>query len=179
MKQLLIALFALYSFSAMLPNEASAQTSENLDKTKTQIVYPVDTTEKKALSGVVFSPVMSKATKDFKKSVKYASNERWMESIDGIVVKYEDKNGIKCRVDYDMKGRWIANTRYYGEKELPREIRTWVKLEYLDFAINSVQEITLTDHKVYMIQIHDDNKWVHLRICDGEMDVYNEFKKSK
>ena len=178
MKQLLIILFALYSCSAMLPNEASAQSSLS-QQAKTQTVYPVDSSEKKALSGVVFSSVASKAAKDFKKSVKYASNAIWMEAIDGLVVMYEDKDGIKCRADYDKKGRWIANTRYYGEKELPKDIRKRVKLEYLDFAINSVQEITFANHKVYMIQIHDDIKWVHLRICDGEMDIYNEFTKSK
>ncbi len=179
MKQLLIILFALYSFSAMLPNEASAQTRLNLDNVKSQTVYPVDTSENKALSGAVFSTVMAKAAKDFKKSVKYASNERWMESIDGFVVKYEDKNGIKCRADYDQKGRWIANTRYYAEKDLPKEIRAWVKMDYLDFTINSVQELTFPEHIVYLIQLQNDEKWVHVRICDGEMDVVKEFDNSK
>ncbi len=170
----LTGVFLANAYSSDFPPAVPKPNNElqNVDS----LVNPIS---KKAFGGKTFNKIKSKAIRNFKKEVKFANNERWVESTGGFVVTYEDKNGIRCRVDYDKNASGIASTRYYGESELPKEIRRQVKLEYLDFIINSVQEITFADRKVYFIQIHDDNKWVHLRICDGEMDVYKEFTKSK
>lgn len=179
MKKLSILSMGFYILFTILSHGAMAQKKTKLDNTKSSTEFVANSAETRPSFGEVFSPTMSKAIKDFSKSVKLASNQRWFESTDGFVVKYEDKNGIQCRADYDQKGRWIANTRYYAEKDLPKELRAWVKMDYLDFTINSVQELTFPDHIVYLIQLQNDEKWVHVRICDGEMDIVKEFDKSK
>ena len=171
MKKLSFLTIGFYILFTILSLGALGQNKAKVDNTKECIESQANSPDGRVSFGEVFSPKKSKAIKDFEKTVKYASNQKWYEDKDGFIVKFEDKDGIKCRTDYDMKGNWLANTRYYDEKELPKEIRRQIMMEYLDFKIHSAQEITVPEHKAYFIQLCDDKKWVHLKILDGEMSV--------
>jgi len=122
--------------------------------------------------------INSRAIKDFKKSFKLPAEEKWFKIETGFIVKFV-QGGIQHRADYDKKGNWIATTRYYSEKQLPKDVRSQVKSVYYDYTITSVQELTFPSHHVYLVNMEDEKTILIIRICDGEMDVYKDLKKAE
>jgi hypothetical protein len=179
MKKLLIISAVVYLFSVIASYSSYAQSSTGADYAKN--VVPDTGGFFKSNSPVKeenLSTVNTRAMKDFKRSFISGSDEKWYRSIEGgFLVKFV-LNGIKNRADYDKKGNWIATTRYYTEKELPKDVRAQVKSVYYDFSISTVEEITFPEHLVYIIHMQDDTKWMNVRICDGEMDIMQEFFKN-
>ena len=178
MKKLLIISAAVFFLAVIGNNECRAQSSIKADYPK----YIFEDTEshvnpKNPVPGVSLSLINNRAIKDFKKSFKSPSEESWYNLDDGgFLVKF-NLNGIKNRADYDKKGNWICTTRYYSEKELPKDVRAQVKSVYYDFSITTVEEITFPEHLVYIVHMQDETKWMNIRICDGEMDIMLEFLK--
>jgi hypothetical protein len=127
-------------------------------------------------SGDDMAVINSRAIKDFKKSFKLPAEEKWFKIETGFIVKFI-QDGIQHRADYDNKGNWKATTRYYSEKQLPKDVRSQVKSVYYDYTITSVQELTFPDHHVYLVNMEDEKTILIIRICDGEMDVYKDLKK--
>lgn len=178
MKKLLIISAAVYSLVVLASYSGLAQSGTKGDYAK--LILPDTGGFFKSSSPVAeenLSTVNTRAMKDFKRSFKSSSDEKWYRSIEGgFLVKFV-LNGIKNRADYDKKGNWIASTRYYTEKELPKDVRAQVKSVYYDFTITTVEEITFPEHLVYIIHMQDDTKWMNVRICDGEMDIMKEYLK--
>ena len=75
------------------------------------------------------------------------------------------------RVFYDKKGRVQFTIDYYGEKELPREVRAVVKPVYYDYTIVSVQEVKQNGRSVYMIDLQDSHTLKTIRVADGDMEL--------
>jgi len=157
-------------------NGALAQNS--LKANVTTIAPPASTNTAPLVSGESITTINSRAVKDFRKAFKSCTDEKWFKLEDGFIAKFTQSD-IPHRVDYDRKGNWIATTRYYSEKELPKEVRKQVKSVYYDYSITSVQELRFHEHLVYLINIEDDSNILTIRICDGEMDVFKELKKSE
>ncbi|NJO24802.1 MAG: hypothetical protein HC867_01950 [Bacteroidia bacterium] len=118
-----------------------------------------------------------KALRDFTKTYKTVTNENWYIVQDGFIAKFK-KNNIQNRVDYDKKGNWLTTFRYYGEDQLPREVRHLVKSTYYDYAITLVNEIKTGSKTIYIVHMADKTSWVNLRVCDGEMEVAEQLDKS-
>ena len=179
MKKILIAFALTYSLTFFIPNSAKAQTSDRAEVARLSI-EPAANLSSKPVFADNLNPVSDKTFKSFKKAVKFSVNERWFKSDDGgSLVKYEDQKGIRCRSDFDKKGNWTATTRYYSEKELPKEVRSQVKSVYYDYTITTIEEITFSNHLVYIIHMHDETTWLNIRICDGEMDEFQKFAKAR
>ncbi len=178
MKKLLIISAAVYFLTVIASYGGFTQSDTRADYAK--LVLPDTGGFFKSNSPVKeenLSGINTRAMKDFKNSFKSSSEEKWYRTVEGgFVVKFI-LNGIKNRADYDKKGNWIATTRYYTEKELPKDVRAQVKSVYYDFAITTVEEITFPEHLVYIIHMQDDTKWMNVRICDGEMDIMKEYLK--
>ncbi len=63
---------------------------------------------------------------------------------------------------------------------MPGDIRDIVKREYYDYEITSVQEIETIDSygiPTYIVHLEDNNNIKLIRVRDGEMALYKEFKK--
>ena len=75
------------------------------------------------------------------------------------------------RAFYDKKGRVRFTISYYGEKELPREVRAIVKPEYYDYAILTVQEVRTNGKSIYLIDMEDSTTIKTIRVEDGEMEL--------
>ena len=178
MKKLLIISAAVYFLTVIASYSGFTQSDIRADYAK--LVLPDTGGFFKSNSPVKednLSGINARALKDFKKSYKFSTEERWFKTDEGgILVKFS-LNGIKNRADYDKKGNWIATTRYYTEKELPKDVRAQVKSVYYDFSITTVEEISFPEHLVYIIHMQDDTKWMNVRICDGEMDIMKEYLK--
>jgi hypothetical protein len=121
--------------------------------------------------------VHTRALKDFGKNYKDAAKANWIRIQDGFVAKVKEV-GVDIKVYYDRKGRWNATIRTYDEGKLPKDIRKIVKSTYYDYSITQINEVTVGDKTAYLVRVEDQETFKTIRIIDGEMDVYEDFKKS-
>ena len=131
------------------------------------------------------SEVNQKAVKNFTRSYKGQSDEVWHNVTDGFIAHFTSGD-INYRVDYDKKGNWLHTIRTYDESKLPRDVRHMVKSIYYDFDITQVQEIESPlnvenplNAPTYIIHLEGKKEFINLRVCDGEMDEWQKFYKSK
>ncbi len=127
--------------------------------------------------GTTSISINAKAVKDFSKTYKHAANASWYELSDGYVAKFE-KDGVTTKVYYDTKGRLLGNIQSYFENKLARDIRHQVKSHYYDHNIYYVHELTVGDHKVYIVKLEGKKDWKTIRITDGEMEETESFQKT-
>ena len=172
MKKFLLSSAKAFLLAIALSTGAMAQDPAKTEVAKLEIKSATTAT------GEDVAVINSRAIKDFKKSFKLPSDEKWYKIETGFIVKFV-QDGIQHRADYDKKGHWVATTRYYSEKQLPKDVRRQVKSVYYDYTITSVQEFTFPIHHVYLVNMEDEKTILIVRICDGEMDVYKELKKSE
>jgi hypothetical protein len=181
MKKFLFAFVAGCMSALALTNGACAQSTNN--------TYAVETPEnviKTEKSGtpvkddiVNLDAVNAKAFKDFRKSYKNVSNEKWFKVSDGFTADFT-VNGISNKIYYNKKGQWIASLKTYREDKFSPDIRDIVKRRFYDYQINYVQEVETLDTygtPTYIVHLEDNNNIKLARIEDGEMDIYEEFKK--
>jgi len=125
--------------------------------------------------------VSSKAIKNFNKTFKNVTDEKWYEMPDGYRANFT-LNGIRCRLDYDKKGNWMHTIKYYDEKKLPLEVRRLVVSSYLDYSIRTVEEIEAPHEvKFYVIHLEGETEWINIKVSNNETsgDEINELEKIK
>jgi hypothetical protein len=123
--------------------------------------------------------VNSKALKNFARSYKDVTNEKWYNVHDGLVAMFT-VNGVDNRVGYDKKGNWVNTVRTYKETNLRGDVRHAVKSNYYDYNINLVQEIeTPYNPTTYLIQLIGKTEIISLSMCEGEMSVLKKYNKSE
>ena len=123
--------------------------------------------------------VYSKAMKNFTRSFKNVSNEKWYEVGDVLIATFTSDD-IDCRVDYSKKGYWLHTMRTYDETKMEGDLRHSVRSTYFDYEINLVHEIESPNAPVnYIVQLIGKTKVIKLRICEGEMEEWQEFEKLK
>ena len=121
--------------------------------------------------------VSNRALKDFTKSFKGAENVSWFAMKDGFIACFKE-DGVESKAYYDQKGRWTATIRTYKENKLPRDVRKQVKSTYYDYAINQINEVKVGEITAYLVRIEDEETFKTIRVIDGEMDVYEDYKKA-
>jgi hypothetical protein len=119
----------------------------------------------------------AKAEKSFNKDFAGAS-PIWSESNDGYTATFT-KNGIQSRVNYNKKGKWHSTIRYYGESELPQDVRHIVKSTYYDFSIFGVTEVSVEDKSAYIVVLEDSRNFIRVKVLDGEMTTLETLAKTK
>lgn len=75
------------------------------------------------------------------------------------------------RAFYDKKGKLRFTIDYYGEKQLPAEVRSIVKPVYYDYAILLIQEVKMNGKSIYVIDLQDSTTIKTVRVADGEMEL--------
>ncbi|MEJ0104042.1 MAG: hypothetical protein WDO19_16410 [Bacteroidota bacterium] len=128
------------------------------------------------LNDINIADINARALREFSKTFKAGVKATWREIEDGFMATFKE-DGIETRVDYDRKGRWAATIRTYSEANLPRDIRHLVKSTYYDYSIFLINEVTVGDKTAYLIRMEDADSFKTIRVADGEMDVYEEYKK--
>ena len=181
MKKILFAILAGLISALALTNESYAQTQDDLAS-----VAPAKNYHKKSNDNVSdnsntinLNMANTKALKNFRKQYK-VNNEKWVLQADCLVASFE-LDGVSQSIYYDKKGHWTGCVKAYNEEKMPRDIRKMIKQEYYDYKILAVQEVeTYESHSVptYIVTIEDDKNIKQIRIGDGGMDVYKEYKRS-
>ncbi|MBC7890083.1 MAG: hypothetical protein H7Z13_19580 [Ferruginibacter sp.] len=181
MKNFLFALVAGYIFALAVSNGAYAQKSVN-----TEVLEPQKniTAVEKTVTPVNarmddIAAVSPKALKDFTRTYKNVSSERWAKIKDGFTARFS-LNGINTLVYYDTKGRWAGSLKGYEEANLAREIRHIVKRVFYDYSITYVQEVETIDSggkPTYIIHLEDNEHIRQVRIFEGQMEEWKEYDK--
>jgi hypothetical protein len=125
--------------------------------------------------------VNAKALKNFKKSFKTISAERWVKNQYGFTARFTIDN-ISNVIYYDKSGNWQATLKTYNEDKFNRKVRAIVKSKYFDYKITQVQEIENTDTNdipTYIVHIEGEKDFMLIRVSDGNMDVYEKFDRQK
>jgi hypothetical protein len=120
--------------------------------------------------------INTRALKDFNKNFKNAGKADWSKIKDGFVAEFKI-NGVNTKVYYNQKGRWSSTLRTYDQYKLPKDIRKLVRSTYYDYDIYVAYEITIEDQTIYLVKIEDHETVKTIRVTDGEMDVYEDYKK--
>lgn len=126
-----------------------------------------------------YNEVNTRAMRHFLKNFSDVSDEKWYFTPKMTVVIFT-LNEINYRVDYDKKGNWIETLRSYGEAKLSSDLRKDIAYSYRDYKIYLVQEIEQPSHAtVYVIHLEGNTKLIKLQVCNGIIDEWQKFDKSK
>lgn len=177
MKKVLFA-FAIGLIPALaVTNKTYAQTFADIASAKPVTHFSlIDNTVSVEKSNMVTQN--SKALKNFRKYYK-ANDEKWAKGIDCITASYIS-NGITHIEYYDKKGNWTGSLKIYNEDKMPKDIRKMVKQEYYDYAILTIYEVETDAASIqptYIVTVEDEKNLKQIRIENGNMDVYKEFKR--
>lgn len=119
-----------------------------------------------------------RAMRDFLKRNKTAFDAQWFTIASGFEVRYTGHNNSKCRTVYNCNGAFVYTIKQYGEDGLPHDVRSIVKSTYYDYAILLVEEIEQPREPVaYLIHMQDNTTLKNVTVCDGVMEVREEFKR--
>jgi len=180
MKNFLFAIAAITISALAITNGANAQNSNNM----AVLEHPSNAVKvnKLMLTDALIigdDEVNMKALKSFRKSYKTVSGVRWVKTTYGFTARFT-ANDIHNVIYYDMKGNWQASIKTYQEDKFNPTVRAIVKSKYFDYRITQVQEIENTDTNgipTYIVHIEDEKDFMLVRVSDGNMDVYEQFKK--
>jgi hypothetical protein len=120
--------------------------------------------------------VSMRVLRDFAKSFKNVTNEKWYKVSDGFMASFID-HGIETKVTYDRKGVFHCVLRTLSESQLPPDIRAIVKTKYYDYKILVAYEITHDSDPVYIFKVEDSNTLKMLRVAEGEIEVVTDNTK--
>jgi len=123
--------------------------------------------------------ISPRALKHFADTYKNVSGS-WTKVKGGFSVLFT-LNDIRTNILYDDRGYWVGSIKYYNEEKMLHEVRHIVKSTYYDYNIIYTQEVETPDTKgtpTYIICLEDKVKIKMIRVCEGEMSVWKEYRKS-
>ncbi|MEP7107306.1 MAG: hypothetical protein ABI760_04975 [Ferruginibacter sp.] len=181
MKKFLFAFVAGCIPALVATNGAYAQNSVNPEilepqKNVTTIEKVVTPVNDQIVDMGAISP---KILKDFTKTYKNVTGESWEKTKEGFSAKFIS-NGVNTRIYYNVKGKWTGSLKGYSEEIMPRDVRDIVKRSYYDYSITLVQEVETIESNgipTYLVHLEDKKSYIQVRVCDGQMEVWKEFKK--
>jgi len=180
MKKTILSLAALSISAVVLINCANAQTTNSnsgiADSKSMEISFAFGEVTLINSNSENLNAINTKAVRNFGKNYKTAITEKWYQVSNGYLARFV-VNGNDNMAAYDLKGRWKFTISYYDEKKLPVEVRSAIKSTYYDYSITQVEEIHIEDKIIYFVHMQDDNTWKNVRICNGEMEVAEDFNK--
>jgi|SRR5215831_1698458 len=128
------------------------------------------------LFGVESSNVSAKALKDFSKSFKHITNEKWYAVEDGFFASFDNK-GIETKVAYDAKGKWHCTVRALDEAQMAYGVKYQVQSTYHDAKILVAYEIKHKDGTVYIVKTDDGKSIKTLRVIDDNIELLADNSK--
>jgi hypothetical protein len=120
-----------------------------------------------------------RAMRDFVSRYGDATDAVWHRSNENYIAVFT-RDSVQHRVIYSGHGDLSYEMRYYEENRMPRNIRAQVKSVYYDYKIFIIQEIETPEHPtIYIVNLQGDTEWKKVKLCQGEMEIIEEFKKGK
>ena len=149
--------------------------SNNVKQSGRFIILNKAESEHATYVGRVNPPVI----RNFLKTYKNVSGEKWIEVKDGFVAMFNYID-VDYQVAYTKKGNLIRTIRSYNEDKMSPELRHIVKSTYYDYEISRVHEVELPLTPItYVVQLVGKKELINLGVFDGETEVLQRFNKSK
>lgn len=118
-----------------------------------------------------------RAMRDFVGRYGDAENVKW-HNTNGSFIAVFFRDSVQHRIVYTRRGDLNYIMKYYEEKQMASNVRAQVKSIYYDYKIYVIQEIEVPGSPaVYFINLQGEKDWKKVRICQGEMNLLEEFKK--
>jgi hypothetical protein len=145
---------------------------------KNEIVADTNTKDDLATGTINEHAVNLTAMRDFLQRFTTAKNVRWHKADNGFTAWFMDSGKNIC-VQYQDNGNWANTIKRYDEKLMPKDLRAIVKPVYYDDIIDGIIEIVVPSKKnpVYLVYLHNDMRVKVLRVNDGELEVFKDYKK--
>lgn len=126
--------------------------------------------------GLYLNEIKPKALRDFNRRYKGVEAGSWEKMPNGEIRAYISNASGSITTYYTCSGDWAATLKSYKENGLPPEIRHLVKSTYYDYSITAVDQISIVqnDMTTYLLYLKNKNQYKIIRICDGEMDIWEE-----
>jgi len=182
MKKLSFVVFALFlalvSFNGNLHAQRSSSNQRGFEKESFgKSVSNMSDADKIALEDIKLKS--GKMYQDFTTRFKGATNINMSQNHNVIFISCSTGEDFN-RITYSKKGRWQNTVRTYDNIKLPENVREQVEYAYPRFDIfGGVIEVHVSNKIAYLVSVEDKKSWKRIRVVDGEMDVYEEYMKSK
>jgi hypothetical protein len=116
---------------------------------------------------------------DFTNRFKGATNIQISSEDYSYLISCATDGGFN-RATYSRKGRWERTIRTYPNEKLDETIRANIKYAYPRFSIfGSVTEVKSGNETAQLVTIEDQKTWKRIKVVDGELEVYEEYRKSR
>ena len=180
MKKFLLAIAVTTVSALAIANHGNAQNANNMAVLEhPRNVIKIDKLMLTDAMAAGPDALNAKALKSFKKSFKDVSGEKWIKNEYGVTARFTI-NDINNVIYYDKTGHWQASIKTYHEDQLDRNVRAIIKSRYFDYKITQVQEIENNDTDgtpTYIVHIEGEKDFMLIRVSDGNMDIYQKFKR--
>ena len=123
--------------------------------------------------------INTRAVRDFVTRFTNVTDETWQKTNSGFIAVFI-RDSVHYRVMYGTHGDLNYVMKYYEEPKFDRSVRAQIKSVYYDYSIFIVQEIESPHNPpVYIVNLQGEEDWKKVKFCNGEMEVLEEYKKSK
>lgn len=123
--------------------------------------------------------INTRAMRDFVNRFGEVDGVKWHNSKGSDIAVFW-RDSVQHRVVYSSRGDLSLIMKYYEEKNLARNIRAQIKSTYYDYRIFIIQEIEMPDcPTVYIVNLQGETDWKKVKLCQGEMEVMEEFRRGK
>ena len=133
-----------------------------------------DEPDRKIPTEVYINNIHLKATRNFARSFKNVTSEKWYKTEGGFIASFKE-NEIKTEVFYNEKGSWLYNILTYQEDKLISAVRALIKNKYNDYAIVITFEQQFYDGPVYIVHLKKATTYKTVLVSDGEIRIVDEF----
>jgi hypothetical protein len=186
MKRGIITCFFGLFAAAVIHQNSHAQTTTSMLHSnanliaKTEVPYRLN--NMKLTTGAAALPlnaVSSKAIRALERSFKDATNLVWYGmNKRRYLATFTHKDGRASMALFAKNGYMYYGISYGDEKSLRKDYRRFIKSQYVDYTFDKVFEIIFEDQKVWVINLHDDDYVVVLRLTeDGNFEEVEKYKR--
>jgi len=111
-----------------------------------------------------------KAVRNFRRSFKKVTNEKWYKISNGFVSSFT-VNDAKTQIMYNINGDWLFTVITYYNGQMSLDAKDLLKDRYDDFLIQSAYELKYNRDTVYVVKIENKTKLQIIQITHRKIEV--------
>ena len=136
-----------------------------------------DTLGKTDMRELSVSQVKTRAIRNFVRSFADFDDMKWYAIDIGYVVYFKVAN-IPMKAIYNRGGDLLNTYSFFEEKNMPKDLREYIKKEYDSYAIYKVVKMEEHNKVAYYIKMHDRVSLLEIKIYNEQIEETENFKKS-
>jgi hypothetical protein len=118
----------------------------------------------------------NKISNNFDRAYQGATNVSWKKEKSGYSCSF-NYNGLQNLAFYNNGGSLHNSMVSYDEHRLDEDVKSIIKDAYRDYKIVVVNEVHQGNIVVYAVTIENDKNIKVVTVCEGELNIYEEYRK--